>query len=201
MPWEKSFDTDLALSKAMKVFWSKGYDATSMTDLTKAMQINKGSLYNAFGGKRPLFVKAILKYDLENRRETLAQLEAQDDPITALGTMFDGLIKQSLSDKEKKGCLLVNTALELPRHDAETRAIVTSGLQDFEDFFRRGVEIAQKRGQVTATIDAQSAAKGLMALVVGLRVLARGVFDESGLWAIKHQAMRLLGLPEPKQNP
>ena len=201
MPWEKSFDTDLALSKAMKVFWSKGYDATSMTDLTKAMQINKGSLYNAFGGKRPLFVKAILKYDLENRRETLAQLEAQDDPITALGTMFDGLIKQSLSDKEKKGCLLVNTALELPRHDAETRAIVTSGLQDFEDFFRRGVEIAQKRGQVTATINAQSAAKGLMALVVGLRVLARGVFDESGLWAIKHQAMRLLGLPEPKQNP
>ena len=201
MPWEKSFDTDLALSKAMKVFWSKGYDATSMTDLTKAMQINKGSLYNAFGGKRPLFVKAILKYDLENRRKTLAQLEAQDDPMTAFGTMFDGLIKQSLSDKEKKGCLLVNTALELPSHDAETRAIVTSGLQDFEDFFRRGVEIAQKRGQVTATIDAQSAAKGLMALVVGLRVLARGVFDESGLWAIKHQAMRLLGLPEPKQNP
>lgn len=51
MPWEKNFNTDLALQQAMKVFWDKGYDATSMTDLTSAMGINKGSLYNAFGGK------------------------------------------------------------------------------------------------------------------------------------------------------
>ncbi|MBB6429923.1 TetR/AcrR family transcriptional regulator [Algisphaera agarilytica] len=195
MPWEKNFDTDLALQQAMKVFWDKGYDATSMADLTKAMGINKGSLYNAFGGKKALFVKAVLKYDLEHRREAIAQLEALDDPIRAFGMLFDGLIAESLADKEKKGCLLVNTALELPSHDGEIRAIVTGGLQDFESYFRRGIEVAQKRGDISASIDAPVTAKGLLTLVVGLRVLARGVFDENGLQAIKTQAMGMLAQP------
>jgi len=195
MPWEKNFNTDLALQQAMKVFWNKGYDATSMTDLTNAMGINKGSLYNAFGGKRALFVKAILKYDLENRREVLAQLEAKDDPIAAFRKFFDELIAESLTDKENKGCLMVNTALELPGHDAEIRAIVTGGLKDTEAFFRRGIEVAQTRGEVAASVDAPTAAKGLLTLVVGLRVLARGVYDKAGLLAIKAQAMNLLGQP------
>lgn len=90
-----------------------------------------------------MFVKAILKYDLENRREVLAQFEAKDDPIAAFRMFFDALIAESLADKEKKGCLLVNTALELPSHDAEIRAIVTGGLRDTEAFFRRGIEVAQ----------------------------------------------------------
>lgn len=196
MPWEKNFDTDLALEQAMKVFWDKGYDATSMTDLTKAMGINKGSLYNAFGGKRALFLKALLKYDLDHRREALAQLEAMDDPIAAFGMLFDGLIAESLADQEKKGCLLVNTALELPSHDAEIRAIVTGGLRDFEAFFRRGIEVGQARGEVLGSVDAPTTAKGLLTLVVGFRVLARGVFDEAGLLAIKAQAMGLLAQPE-----
>lgn len=196
MPWEKNFDTDLALQQAMKVFWDKGYEAASMADLTKAMGINKGSLYNAFGDKRTLFVKAVLKYDLDHRREVVAQLEAMDDPITAFKMLFDGLIAESLSDKEKKGCLLVNTALELPSHDAETRAIVTGGLRDMEAFFRRGIEVAQTRGEVPGSADAPTVAKGLLALVVGLRVLARGVFDEAGLLAIKAQAMNMVAQPQ-----
>ncbi|MEO1086822.1 MAG: TetR/AcrR family transcriptional regulator [Acidobacteriota bacterium] len=193
MPWEKSFDTDQALAKAMQVFWSKGYDSTSMTNLTQAMGINKGSLYNAFGGKRALFIKSIVKYDFENRRQILSQLEALDDPIRAFGMFFEVLISESVGDSEKKGCFLINTSLELPRHDEETRTLVTEALKDLEAFFRRGLEAAGARGDVDASLDAAVTAKALVALVVGLRVLARGTYDESGLRAIKAQALVLLG--------
>ncbi len=62
MPWEKTFDIDEATDKAIEVFWKKGYEATSMSDLTQAMQINKGSLYNAFGSKKALFDRALARY-------------------------------------------------------------------------------------------------------------------------------------------
>ena len=84
MPWEKSFDEDEAVGKAMKVFWEKGYEPASMADLIAVTGITRGSLYNAFGGKEQLFIKALEKYDKDNRRAMLAKLEAMDDPQRAI---------------------------------------------------------------------------------------------------------------------
>ncbi len=63
MPWEKSFDEEVAIEKAMLVFWEKGFEPASIADLLEGTGLNRGSLYNAFGGKQQLFVKALLKYD------------------------------------------------------------------------------------------------------------------------------------------
>ena len=189
MPWVKDFDVDAAVDCAMKVFWAKGYDSTSISDLTEAMQINKGSLYNAFGSKKALFTQALLKYERENHQATLKQLEAMDDPIIAIRTLFDSLIAESQADADRKGCLLVNTALDLQNHSQEVQRMVTAALGDLERFFRRAIERAQGRGEVPAEIDAQEAAKSLVTQVVGLRVLARGVFDAKSLKAIGAQAL------------
>ncbi len=62
MPWEKSFDEGEVVGKAMKVFWEKGFEPSSMADLIAGTGIARGSLYNAFGGKRQLFIKALEKY-------------------------------------------------------------------------------------------------------------------------------------------
>jgi TetR/AcrR family transcriptional repressor of nem operon len=75
MPWEKSFDEDEAVGKAMNVFWEKGFEPASMADLIAGTGITRGSLYNAFGGKEQLFVKALQKYDKDKRRARLAELE------------------------------------------------------------------------------------------------------------------------------
>ena len=192
MPWEKSFDLDDALDRAMKVFWAKGYEGTSMADLVEGMGINKGSLYNAFGSKKALFTQAFLKYDREQRREILKQLEAMNDPVAAIEALFDGLIAQSLDDPEKKGCMLVNTALDLPNHDEDIAAAVKAGMADFEAFFVRQLKAGKKTGAIPAHVDPKKTAKGLLTLVTGLRVLARGVFDKSGLVAIKAQALELI---------
>lgn len=192
MPWVKDFDEEVVVNRAMNVFWAKGYEATSMTDLVEAMQINKGSLYNAFGSKKALFTRALLKYDRENRRSFLENLEALDAPLLSIKTLFDALIEESRADTQRKGCLLVNTAQDLPNQSEEIQRMVSSAFLDFEAFFKRAVRLGQKRGEIATDLDAGEAAKWLLTQVVGLRVLARGAFDVAGLQAIRSQALRHL---------
>ncbi len=189
MPWVKDFDEEDVVKRAMKVFWAKGYESTSISDLLRVMEINKGSFYNAFGSKKALFVRALLKYDRENRQRSIATLEALGDPVASIKTLFDGLVKESLADTEQKGCLLVNTALDLPNHSEDIKEMVTSALKDFEKFFERLIRVGQERGEIPDTIDVSQTAKSLLTQVVGLRVLARGVFDEASLRAIGIQAL------------
>jgi TetR/AcrR family transcriptional repressor of nem operon len=192
MPWEKSFDEDEAVGKAMKVFWEKGFEPASMANLIAGTGITRGSLYNAFGGKEQLFVKALLKYDKDNRRALLAELEAMDDPIRAIAALFDGIVAETVADPEKKGCFLVNTAAEIATHGEEVNRIIRNGLRELEAFLRRSLEVAQVRKQIPDSLDPEATAKGLMAMIVGIRVLGRGVFDEAALKEIATQAQRLL---------
>lgn len=192
MPWEKSFDEDDIVEKAMTIFWEKGYEPASMADLIAGTGITRGSLYNAFGGKEQLFVKALQKYDKDNRRALLAELEAVDEPRRAIVMLFDRLVAETVADTQKKGCFLVNTASDLAIHGEEVNCLVRNGLRELQAFFRRCIEVGQARQQIPLDLEPEATAKGLMAMVVAIRVLGRGVFDEAGLKAIAEQAHRLL---------
>ena len=193
MPWEKSFDLDDALARSLpRYFGPKAMRPPPWPHLIDTMGINKGSLYNAFGSKKELFTRALLQYDRDNRQSMLAQLEALDDPFVAITQLFDALIAESIADPEKKGCLLVNTALELPNHTDDIREIIGAVIEDFEAFFRRQIKRGQKRGVISKNVKANDTAKSLLSLLFGLRVLARGDFDASGLRAIKRDALRLI---------
>ena len=192
MPWEKTFDLDDAIDRATEVFWAKGYEATSLADLLQAIGINKGSFYNAFGSKKKLFTQSLLKYEREQRRDILAELELLEDPVLAINKFFDALIEQSLTDKDKKGCFLVNTALDLPNHDSDIAKAIKKGLKDTESFFERQITLGMQTGSIPEHVNPEVGAKGLLTLLVGLRVLARGVFDQNSLTAIKIQAIDLI---------
>jgi TetR/AcrR family transcriptional repressor of nem operon len=192
MPWEKSFDEEVIVDRAMQVFWEKGYESSSIADLTEATGINRGSLYNAFGGKLKLFVRALTKYDKNNRRAILTEMEALNNPREAFKRLFEAIIEETRSDKQKKGCFLINTALDLPSHGEEVKQIVTKGLGEFEAFFQRGIEVAQARGDIPSTVEPATTAKALMSLIVAIRVLGRGVFSEPSLRAIASEAERLI---------
>lgn len=192
MPWEKSFNEDEVVGKAMQVFWEKGFEPASMADLIAGTGITRGSLYNAFGGKEQLFVKALAKYDQDNRRALLAELEAMDDPQRAITAFFDAIVKETVADKKKKGCFLINTASVLTTQGEEVNRIVRNGLRETEAFFRRSIEVAQARKQVPQTLAPEASAKALMAMVVAIRVLGRGMFDVTALRTIADQAQRLL---------
>ncbi len=191
MPWKKSFDEQEAIESAMMVFWEKGYEATSISNLLEKIGINRGSFYNAFGGKRQLFTKTLEKYDAETRKPILAELETLDNPTLAFKRLFNLLIEQAENDSEKKGCFLVNTSLEFKFHDSNAQGVVTRGFKEFEAFFRRGIEVSQARGEMSSTLDSSATAKALFALVVSIRILGRGVYKKIDLNDIAVQAMRL----------
>lgn len=191
MPWEKTFDEDVAVEKAMQVFWEKGFDSASIADLIDGTGINRGSLYNAFGGKKSLFVKALRKYDVD-RQAMLAGLEALDDPRKAIATFFDSIVANTVADKHHKGCFMFNTALDISTHDDEVKDIVTKGVKAVEAFFRRSIEVGQARGEIPGGLDPSATAKTLLALVVSIRVLGRGVFSEPALQEIADEAKRLV---------
>ena len=192
MPWEKSFDEEVIIDRAIQVFWEKGYKASSISDLTEATGINRGSLYNAFGGKLKLFIKALRKYDTENRKMIITELEALNNPREAFQKFFDTVIDETINDGRKRGCFLINTALDLPSHNQEVKQIVTKGLGESEAFFQRGIEVAQARGDIAKDIIPTTTAKLLISLVVAIRVLGRGVFSEESLRTIASEAERLI---------
>ncbi len=192
MPWEKSFDEDVALDKAMQVFWAKGFEPASISALLTGTGLNRGSLYNAFGGKRQLFVQALQKYDRDYRRSMLADLEALDDPVRAITEFFDTLVDETVSDQQHKGCFLFNTALEIASHDAQVNEIVTNGIREIEAFLRRSIEVGQARGSIPKDLEADASAKSLLASLVAIRVLGRGVFAEDALRSIADQAKKIV---------
>ncbi len=174
------------------MFWQKGFEPASMADLIAGTGITRGSLYNAFGGKEQLFIRALQKYDKENRRALLAELESMDDPVQAIAALFDGIVAETIADTEKKGCFLINTASDLGAQGEEVNRIVRNGLREMEAFFRRSIEVAQARKEIPEGLDPAATAKGLMAMIVAIRVLGRGMCDASSLRTIAGQAQRLL---------
>ncbi|MBL4751920.1 MAG: TetR/AcrR family transcriptional regulator [Amylibacter sp.] len=192
MPWEKTFDTDDVIARAIKVFWHKGYAASSMADLTKAMGINKGSLYNAFGSKKKLFVRALQQYDRDRTQRTLSKMYAKEAPLDAINGLFDHVINHNCSNPDNKGCLLVNTALDFPHHDADIQKMVTKSLDNLKDFFEANIIRGQSDGSIPAHIDPQTTAHVLRSLIVGLQVLSRGASDPGAFEAVKVQVIDML---------
>ena len=192
MPCEKTFDTEDVISRAIAVFWNKGYEATSMADLTKAMGINKGSLYNAFGSKKKLFIHALQQYDRNRTQRTLNKMYAMETPLDAINGLFDHVINHNCSNPDNKGCLLVNTALELPNHDADIQQMITKSLDNLKNFFEQNIIRGQRNGSIPMHINPQTTAHVLRSLIVGLQVLSRGTCDPEVFEPVKAQVIGTL---------
>jgi len=192
MPWEKQFDVKDGLERAMHVFWSQGYEATSMQDLVERMGVNRSSLYATYGDKHDLFLSALRHYDAVCRTNYFAELERDYTPRRAILALFDTAVVASLGVNGQNGCFLVNTSVELSAHDGEVADIVAHGLSKTEEFFRRMIRAGQAAEEIPAHVDAAAAARGLLALMTGLRVLARSRPEKALLKSVAGQAATLL---------
>ncbi len=193
MPWEKQFDSDKALTDAMNIFWSRGYESTSMQDLVDSMGINRGSLYATFGSKRSLFLQALRHYDDIHRKAWVAELAATQSPRSAILQAFEAAISAVFDAGSRDGCLLVNTALELSPHDPEISEIVGNGLAEMERFFGAMIRAGQEAGEIADRVDPVGTARALLSLFIGLRVLSRSRPEEPLLRSVADQADALLG--------
>jgi len=191
----RAFDEDAALNAATDRFWRHGYAATSVRDLGAAMGLSAPSLYNAFGDKHALFARCLDAYLERRLRERIRRLEAMQAPRQAIETFLDDIVARSLSDP--RGCLLVNSALEVAPHDPEIGAVVASRLEEVEAFFHRCIRAGQADGTIGRAHRAADLARLLLTTVMGLRVLARARPEPALLRGAARQALALLGAHTP----
>ena len=168
----REFDEATVLEAAMNCFWAQGYELTSVRELAEQMGITGASLYNAFGDKRSLYRQALGHYLEQTVRDRVARLE-QLSPFPAIRTFFDEIVERSVTDKQRRGCMLVNSALELAPYDPEFQKIVAEEMIFIEAFFQRSIEAGQKDGTILAIRPAAELAKLLLSVLLGIRVLAR----------------------------
>jgi TetR/AcrR family transcriptional regulator, transcriptional repressor for nem operon len=169
----REFDEIAALEAAMRRFWARGYEATSIRDLADDMGISGASLYNAFGDKRALYQRALEHYLEQSVRDRVTRLEPHRSPVDAIRMFFDEVIRRSVTDRERRGCMLFNAALEMSPHDPGIRDLVSAELRFIEAFFCRTIAAGQQDGTVTRAQPAAELARMLLGILAGLRVLAR----------------------------
>lgn len=195
----KEFDEAAALDVAMNCFWQGGYEATSVRDLAARMGIAGPSLYNAFGDKRSLFRLALRRYAERSTRQRIADLETTLPPREAIRAFVLSVVERSLDDQDRRGCFLVNSALDVAPHDPELGREIAARLSEIETFFRRSVVAAQREGTVPADRDAADLARLLLGVILGVRVLARASPQRELLEGVVRPALALLG-PAPDDD-
>jgi TetR/AcrR family transcriptional regulator, transcriptional repressor for nem operon len=169
----REFDETAVLRAAIHCFWSRGYEATSVRDLAEKMGITGASLYNTFGDKRSLYRRALAYYVNESFGDRVGRFEGNMPPRQAIAAFFEEIIERSLDDPQRKGCMLVNSALEMAPHDPEFQRAVADVMVQVEGFFRRSVAAGQSEGTISGSQSAEDLARLLLSTLLGLRVLAR----------------------------
>ena len=169
----REFDEAAVLDAAIERFWQRGYEATSVRDLADEMNIAGASLYNTFGDKRSLYERALNRYLDQTFRERIRRLEPSLPPREAIVVFLQEIIKRSLTDKQRRGCMLVNSAIESAPHDSRFFEIVATFLDEVESFFFRCVSNGQRNGSITKAHSAEDLSKSLLGILLGIRVLAR----------------------------
>ncbi len=188
----REFEQAVVLDRATDCFWRDGYEATSVRELAAQMGISGPSLYNAFGDKRTLFCHVLEHYAERSMRERIGRLEATLPPREAVCAFVREIVERSLDDPDRRGCLLVNSALELAPHDAELGREVAARLGEIEAFFRRAIVAAQRDGSVSPERNPADLGRLLLGVVLGVRVLARTNPERELLEGVVRPALALL---------
>lgn len=193
----REFDEDAVLDAAIHCFWKQGYEATSVKALMAETGMAAASLYNAFGDKRALYARALARYVEDSVAERMRRCEALP-PRQAIEGFFADIVQRSLDDAERKGCMLVNAALDVAPHDQAFAAQVASVLAGIEGFFLRTLIAGQSDGTISRALPPEELARHLLGVLMGVRVLAR-VRPEP---ALLHGAVApALALLRPQQAP
>ena len=188
----REFDEVTALEAAIDCFWQRGYEATSVRDLADKMGISAPSLYNTYGHKHALFVQALERYLDHSTRARIKRLEDSLPPKQAIRHFIEEIIERSVNDRERRGCFLINSALEVAPHDSELSALIADRLAEIEAFFRRSIKAAQAKGHVPRDRIAKDLARLLLGVLLAIRVLARSKPERALLEGVARPALALL---------
>jgi TetR/AcrR family transcriptional repressor of nem operon len=175
----KDFDENEVLTRAMNLFWSRGYNATSIEDLVSGLGISRSSLYDTYTDKHTLFIKALENY----QRIGFSKMQSTaNDPGTAKETvkkLIELATEGLLQGKQKKGCFIVNAGVEVAPHDKVVNNLIYRNDQQMEEIFYQVIKNGQNCGEIKNTHDARMLSRFMLNSVKGLQVSAKSISDKS----------------------
>jgi TetR/AcrR family transcriptional regulator, transcriptional repressor for nem operon len=174
MPRTKAFDPEVALDRAVELFWRCGYEGTSMAKLLEFMGISRQSLYDTYGDKHRLFLAVIDRYRANVQRQLTTLIAGEATAMAGIRAVFEWVDQAVLEDAEHRSCLISNTALELGQRDPEVRERVAAHLRDVEGVFAATLERGRAAGELAPDRDVRALARFLTNSIHGLGILARG---------------------------
>ena len=178
---QKEFDRDEVLQKAMEVFWSRGYEAASIQLLTQHMGINRQSLYDTFGDKHALYLRALERYGEGEGRRIFELLEEPGSVKRSLRQLFGSVVKASLCEGQRRGCFMGNAMSELAGRCKETAARTCSSMAAAEGAFYRALLRGKKEGELKGVRDPRAVARFLCSTMQGLVLMAKATQDRKTL--------------------
>ncbi|MBE2977208.1 TetR/AcrR family transcriptional regulator [Priestia megaterium] len=191
MARNKEFDEKEALKRAMELFWRQGYEKTSMQDLVNYMGVHRRSIYDTFGDKHTLFIRALSHYvevmDVRFKSNITPELTVKQ----AIRKVFEMVIYPT--DKQPKGCLTVNTAVELSLLDQEVAEKITETFIKTETLLFDLLKHGQEQGEIPEHYDIKGLSKFIHNSLVGIRVLAKTTNDKKELETIIDMNLSALG--------
>lgn len=188
----KEFVLDDIEDRAISVFWEKGYEACSINDLVQNLGLSRSSIYDTFGDKRQLYLRALDKYrksGLEKMHEALLNTE---DIYSVFETFLNESYKKPGNNSENKGCFMVNTAAELGFADTEFSEIVNSNKSEIENMFSHFIHQAKQSGNIRSELSDITLARVLYNTITGLRVASRSKADSAASQDVVEATMALL---------
>jgi TetR/AcrR family transcriptional regulator, transcriptional repressor for nem operon len=188
----KEFDPDAVLQKALELFWERGYEATSMADLVGHLGIARASIYATFGGKHELYMKALDRY-VQTRDLGVVEALSQPGPVLpAVRALVESYARNSLEDERRRGCMVVNAAVEMMARDLQAARRVEASWDTLETALTSALARARAQGEIPADKDPCALARFLLVMLQGLRVLGRAHPDEGRLRDAAAQALAVL---------
>ena len=185
----REFDVDGALDAAMRLFWTRGYEATTMSDLVEALDLNRASLYAAFGGKEALFIKVLDRYARQFSSRPLAALTEFEDAREAIRQFLERTAEHLTDPHLPRGCLFTNTILEAPGGPEPICRMMTDGLGRLEGRIYDVLRRAQVERAIPAETDARALARFFVGTSQGMAALARLSGDPSTVRDMARVAM------------
>lgn len=189
----KEFDPDAALQKALELFWERGYEATSMADLVEHLGIARASVYATFGSKHDLYVQAVDRYAQARDPGVVESLSQPGPALPAVRALIEAYAEESLHDERRRGCMVVNAAVELMSHDPQVARRVEASWDVLETALTSALTRARAQGEMSEDKDPRALARFLLVVMQGMRVLGRAHPDVGRLRDATAQALAVLG--------
>ncbi|MGQ7957073.1 TetR/AcrR family transcriptional regulator [Pseudomonas sp. SP16.1] len=176
----RAFDPEQVLENAMQLFWSQGYEATSLQDLLLATGLSKSSLYESFGNKQSLFEAAFTRYFDSRAKQMRERLEQADSPLGFIRECLLSVLEDA-RQSTPRGCMLVNVANEFSTGDPVVQPLIELATRRFRQVFEQAFEQAQDRGELSTIESPAALALYMHCAMSGLRTQTKSAVVQQDL--------------------